>query len=98
MNFFNAVANWADSAHVDVSFARDEYDGWFARVSARDARGPYSIIVNEIPVPKKKNTDETEDTYSDKVRAAMVSAMVKAAKSRIGTTKPPSQVDASIAA
>jgi hypothetical protein len=79
MRFFEAAANWADRMSVDVKFARDEYDGWFAILAFSDARGPYSGVVNAI-APRQPETDEAFCARVDKM---MSDASVKAHRSRI---------------
>ena len=96
MVFFEAAANWADRAGVDISFIRDEYDGWFARIALRDAKGAFSVVINEMTPRKKtaKVTAETPDEFSDRVEKAITAAMDKAYTIRIGTFAPPAQIAA----
>jgi hypothetical protein len=86
MEFFNAAANWADHAAVVVSFERDEADGWFAKISFRDSRGPYSALVDMV-IPRGKTKDkpaETTDEFQGRVGKLMTAACVKAHKARQG--------------
>lgn len=57
MRFFEAAANWADRKAVDLKFARDEFDGWFAILHFSDARGTYSTTVNKIDPTGKSDVD-----------------------------------------
>lgn len=93
MRFFEAAANWADQRSVDVKFARDDMDGWFALLSFQDARGPYSATVDEM-VPRGKSKRmvggekipvpaETEVEFEERVAKAMSSAAAAAHAKRI---------------
>lgn len=74
MEFLEAAADWADRRHVDVKFARDEYEGWFAIISLSDSRGTYSKAVNAI----SRGPKEPETKYQDRVNAMMSAAVIKA--------------------
>jgi hypothetical protein len=78
-DFLTAAADWADHRHVDVKFARDESDGWFAIIHLSDARGTFSRTVDAI----ERGSREPEDKYRDRVFALMSDATVKARAARI---------------
>ncbi len=78
MEFFEAVANWADRATTVVVFERDEFDGWYARVQYRDTNGPYSAIVNRVERGKKERPDD----YERRVEGLLVKSSIAAHKSR----------------
>lgn len=82
MEFFEAAANWAERSATVISFERDEFDGWFAKVSFRDSRGPYSAIVNSVKRSKGKN-GETFDQFEDRVSKMLTHACAVAHKGRI---------------
>lgn len=82
MEFFEAAANWADKSASVVSFERDQFDGWYAKIEFRDVRGPYSAMVNAIARRAGKNEPETIDEFQTRVGKLMSLACVAAHKTR----------------
>lgn len=95
MRFFEVAANWADRKAVDVKFARDEYDGWFAILAFTDGKGPFSTTVNAVEPRAKSvthregekiaNPAETEEQFDARVSKMMDKACVIARTNRIKT-------------
>lgn len=82
MRFFEAAANWADRKAVDVKFARDEYDGWFAILSFSDQRGPFSAIVNAVEPTPVRDPD-----FQARIDKMMDKATVDARRRRIKSVR-----------
>jgi hypothetical protein len=85
MSFLEAAANWADWKSMDVKFARDEMDGWFAIISMSDTKGMFSATVNEIDQRKrtKDKPAETDSEFQERVSAMMSKAVAQTRASRI---------------
>ena len=90
MAFFEAAANWAQRRDVTVQFERDAYDGWYARVPLKDARGSFLALVGDMERhPKTKGKPaETVDEFEDRVAKQMANAVVAARKRRAGIGLP----------
>jgi len=79
--FFDVCNSLANERSMDVSFFEDSFDGWFARFSFSDSRGPYSALVG---FQEKVNTKKMPaDEYDGRVRKLCSSAIAKAHASRI---------------
>lgn len=76
--WFDHAADWADRHDKDVTFARDEYEGWFATVHFADASGPYSATVDQF----RKKQKESGPSYRDRVFDAFRSAVEEAYRKR----------------
>jgi hypothetical protein len=93
MEFLEAAADWADRAHVDLKFARDQYDGWFAILEFSDAMGPFSGIATFIDRRGKRTSGkgdekvvilaETMEEYSDRVSKHLSKVATQARRKRI---------------
>lgn len=84
IRFVSTAADWADSVHADMSFYRDAYDGWIAKISMSDARGPFSAHVTMIPRNGKHGDvlPETPPAYESRVAKALSHACAKARERR----------------
>lgn len=80
MRFFEAAADWADRKSVDLKFARDEYDGWFAIIQFSDSRGPFSTVVNRVEPTSKT---ECDSHFGERVSKMLDKACVAARTNRI---------------
>ena len=85
--FMEAAASWADRRKVDMVFARDEFDGWFAIMNFSDARGSFTKSVNPISRKSKKvdgkTVKESDDEYEDRVAQLLMKESAKARQDRI---------------
>ena len=70
---------------MDVKFARDAGERWFAIISMSDTKGVFSASVNEIEPRKKTRVTpaETDDEFQDRVSSMMSKAVAQARASRI---------------
>lgn len=84
IRFVSTCADWADSAHADMSFYRDGYDGWVAKISMSDARGTFSASVGMLPRNGKHGDvlPETPPAYEARIARALSHACAKARERR----------------
>ena len=85
LEFMEAADSWGLRKGVDVSFFRDEYEGWLAKLAFRDARGPYSGIVSafERRAKTKATPEETIEKFRDRVDRLMSRTAQRAHQSRL---------------
>ena len=79
VSFLEVAADWADTHAVDIKFARDEYEGWFAIIYLSDARGPFSATMGGLE-PKK---NESANKYRERIQGYLMRETAKARANRI---------------
>jgi len=77
--FLDIAADWADQHAVDIKFARDLAEGWFAIVSMADGKGPFSAMINEIPRKDKEPIEE----YEGRIYSLLIRETARARANRI---------------
>lgn len=91
----SAIADWADTKKVDISFGRTDMGDWRVTAHFKDSRGNYSASApmpacRRKPRRKKVNGEivrgagEELHDFEDRIRKTMGSLCVQAHKSRIG--------------
>lgn len=76
--FLEAADAYGLRRGIDVSFFRDEYEGWYARLAFSDIRGPYSALVGAV----EPRSMEAEADFRARVDKLCEAATVAAHKSR----------------
>jgi hypothetical protein len=98
VDFFDAVANWADAKDKDVIFVRDFDDedessglAWWAIVKMRDGRGPYQAEIKAMKQIKRSRKDkdgneippETDEQFQERVEKKISMHVFEATKARV---------------